>query len=770
MYRPFLMIISLLLCGYICQGQKREGVVRDSTSGEALPFATISIKSVEGRILTGTLTDEKGQFAVTIPESAAIMEIGHIGYQTMTIEGPFTSGKLRNILLKQDQMQLDEVVISGERTTREFLIDRKVINFGAELQTAGGTVLEAFEQLPEVETNRITGDVLLRGSSNVRILVNGKPSPLNNQDLLAQINAAQVQKVEIITAPSAKYQADGLAGIINIVLKDKVIKGISGNGTLDARTNPGYAGSINLTSGFKAFNIQGSISHRNNYFLNKDYAHRKVLTLGETQSIYSESEFDGHVNSLRLKADWFIDPLNDLSFAAELTNNEHDINILTSITDQHGLRENRLHNFHLHNTAVYNFNYRKRFSEEGASYLDLNLNLNRNNNQLPSIIRESGILTIDNDIRFNNEIANAAVDLVTKLGQYSLEVGGMYTFKSIDNKQTAIVDEQSVLATYQYDEHTAAGYLVVKRPLGKTSIQAGLRGELFRSDGEASMLTEVIDRAFFNLFPSLHLKYQFSDKVVYTIAHNRRITRPGFYEINPITTINDPLFRRIGNPNLTPEFTDNVELGMNYNGNKLSINASAYYRYMSSIINRIFTINEAGMTVMSFKNGGESHTVGFESTLSKDLTSKLSLAVTGNAYYQNAQPDLDDFFYEDQYGYNLRTKLGYQWNKKLSVDMQWLYFGQQRGLNTKGDARNFTNLAIRYKVLKEKGSINLRITDMFKGNIYENERFSRQVTEDRKWLGQTRIVMLSLLYNFSQGDIRKRKAQLKNFNESGVLE
>ncbi len=765
----FLLAIAFL-DGY---GQKINGLVRDSATLEPLPFATISAIAANGKVISGSLSDDGGRFTFTLPKETAAVEIGFMGYNTQRLDPPFGNIRELQIDLAVQSTLLNDIVVEGERTTREFLIDRKVIHFGSELQASGGTVLEAFGQLPELEVNPSTGDLFLRGNSNVRILVNGKPSPLNNQDLLEQINASEVEKVEIITSPSARYQADGLAGIINIVLDHKVVKGLAGTLNLNARTNPGHGASFNLKSGFGRFNVQGTVSHRDNFYKGRNTNIRSFNGTNEGQISNANNEFDGQVNSLNLQTDWFINDNNDLSASVRLVNNEHDIDVTTNILDQSTLTSTNsfLNNFHSHKTAVYHLNYRSRFNKEGDQYLDLDINLNRNDNILPYTLHENGRLIWDDDLFYDNQILNMAIDFVTPVGKHTkLETGALYTFKSIDNVQTPVAGGQENSSSYIYDEKTYAGYAIIKKQLSDLGVQLGIRAEHFNSDGVINHEANAIGRNFFNLFPSIHIRYKVNDRLNYSLAYNRRIARPSFHNINPLTTINDPQYRREGNPGLNPEFTDNVEASVQYNTKKISVDGNVFYRYTTDMINRTFAVDNDQITVMTYENGGKSHAFGLESTITKEVSEKLSLSLTSTLFYQQVQAALDDFFFRDLYNYTFRSNLKYSFSKNLSADVQFLYFGKRRRLNAEVEDRNFMNVALRYRVLKGKGSMNLRFTDVYRGDIYKNSRFSNDIDEDMKWVGQTRVAIFSFVYNFSKGDIKSRKSRGKNYRESGALE
>lgn len=766
-----IVFILLLLCSSSSIAQKLKGQIKDSVTNETLPYATLAAMDQAGKIITGTLANEEGKFELMITQKVVQLNVSHLGYKTTSLYAPFTSDKSLIITLATDENILEEVVIEGDRTSREFLIDRKVINFGYDLQSSGGTVLEALDQLPEIETDPISNDIRLRGSGNVRILIDGQPSPLNNTDLLAQIDASQVERVEIITAPSAKYQADGQSGIINIVLKNKVVKGLAGTINMDGRTNPGFGTGINLTGGFGNFNIQSGISYRDVYFLNETTNFREFNS-GVTQDISAEREFDGSVTNLNFKVEWFLDASNDLSISFRWTNNEHFIIPVTTIIQDKGQTTiNVLENYHQHRSQVYNANYRKRFDPKKNRTLDIDINLNNNDNLLPSTARVNEVIVLDNDILFNNYIFNGAIDLAWEIDEKSsIEAGGLYTRKFIENEQFGMNTEGSITLTYNYDEDTYALYFLYKKQWNKLGLQLGLRSEYFQSEGNVNNEVLAIAREFLNLFPSFHLNYKRSELLNYSLSVNRRIARPSFFDLNPLTTINNPLFRREGNPALTPEFTDNLEFGLRWNKKSFSLNNSLFYRRSTDLINRLFVVDSVGSTVMTFSNGGNIHTIGIESTLSKKLSEKLDFTITATGFYQYARPDITDFFYANQYNYNLRTKLSYKPSQKLSGDIQWNYFGERRNLNLTAEDFNFLNIAVRYKTLQNKGTFTLRFTDAFRTNIFRSERISNSIKEDMTWKGQTRVLILAFNYRFSKGDIAFRKSKSKNYNESGALE
>ncbi|MTI39377.1 outer membrane beta-barrel family protein [Fulvivirga lutimaris] len=770
--RVCITIISMLLVVNV-HAQKVKGKLVDKSTNEPLSYATLTLFDEVDKIIGGNLSDELGAFEIVINDKVARIELNHLGYQPKIFTKPFNTEDFEVITLAIDAQELDEVVVEAAKTTREFKIDRKVINVGSDLQASGGTALEVFQQLPEVEVDPISSDVRIRGASGVRVLVNGKPSPLNTSDLLEQIDASQIEKIEIISSPSAKYQADGLSGLVNIVLKDQVIEGLRATTNIYARTNPGYGASANVVSGFGKVNLQGGISYRDNYFLNESTSQREFQQSGLGQNVSLRREFEGSVTNYNIKADVFLNTNNDLSVSFNYTNNVHDINPITRITEAGTgqSRTNNLFNTHEHSSDVYNLNYQKRFTGELKRHLDIDVNLNDNKNNLPSVASEDGVETLNNQLKFNNAILNTAIDLYWQFNESSFfETGALFTHKRIDNQLSSTQNGVEDFFFYKYAENTIAGYFLWNKQMDKIGIKAGVRGEYFQSDGDINNEEEAIQREFTNLFPSLHISYKQSDQLNFSFGYNRRINRPSFYDLNPYTTINDPLFIREGNPELRPVFTDNMELNMQYSKGSISINNAVFGRYTSDLINRTFDINDAGVTIMKFENGGESYTLGIENTVSKDLSEAVSFSLTSAAHYREADPMIDDFYHKHQYGYSFRSKLKAELTKSITADLQWNYYGVSKRLNNKSEAYNFVNLALQCKVLNKKGTVTLRVSDLFDTNVYRNKRISNAIIENMRWKGQTQTATLSFSYRFMKGKIVNRNATGKRYSESGALE
>ena len=285
------LFLGLTSCFVNAQNETYQGVVLDSNSKETVPFATVAIYN-NNVLIDGTTTDENGQFKLKVEEALTHFDIRFIGYENETVEFAKIDNP-RNIrfVLTPSITALEEVVVQGEQTTSQLKIDRKIINLGADLQQAGATTLDAFDQITEIQTDLGTGSLSLRGSGNVRLLINGKPSSMNPTELLEQLPASSVQRVEIITSPSAKNQADGLSGIINVILKKNSAKGLNTNLNAGAGTMR-YSYGIDGNYNFSWINFRWNLSQTGRGMNSKQSISQQYEN-GNTRDFFAPHDFYG---------------------------------------------------------------------------------------------------------------------------------------------------------------------------------------------------------------------------------------------------------------------------------------------------------------------------------------------------------------------------------------------------------------------------------------------------------------------------------------------
>jgi len=516
----------------------------------------------------------------------------------------------------------------------QLALDKKVFNVGKDLSSRGGSAVEILDNVPSVQVD-IEGNISLRGSSNVRILVDGKPSGLvgTGGSGLRSLQANMIEKVEVITNPSARYEAEGMAGIINIILKKEVKKGLNG--------------SFEVTAGVpKVLGTAANLNYRTsklNFFVNYNIRQREGPGVG---SLYQEvfrsdttfiTEQDnkrlrgGLSQTVRLGADYFFNEKNTLttSFSYRISDDKNFaetryddyINSLDNLvessirTDDEKEDETKLE---------YAIDYEKKFDREGQSW-KTRISYQDNIEEEGSILENrflDGTLFLEQESN-NKERENTLIfqsDYVVPFSKdQKFEVGGRASIRNIDND--FLVEElrdnvweplEGLSNNFQYDEKIYAAYVIYGDKIDNVSYQVGLRPEY--TDVNTTLLTtnEENPRDYVNLFPSAFLGYEFGKNNTLQLSYSRRVRRPRFWDLNPFFTFSDNRNFFSGNPDLDPEFTDAFELGHLKFWDKASLSSAVYYRYTTGVIERIQVVNPDGTSVTKPQNLSTRNAYGLE--------------------------------------------------------------------------------------------------------------------------------------------------------------
>lgn len=753
------------------------GRVQDETTGEALPLVTILVKDANGGFAAGTSTDEAGAFELQIAPGPYQLTYSFVGYDLQEQALELLGDTTLVIRLQTLALDIDEVVVSGERSTTQYLVDRKVINVGKDLQSIGGDASEVLEQLAEVQTTA-EGEVMLRGSNNVNILINGKPSPLSSAEVLRQIAAQEMVQVELITSPSAKYQADGLTGIINIITKRKNEAGWSG--AFNGRVNNYGPFNTGLQFNYGGAKLNVGLSGNYGESWNRTQRSRDRIGGNAPYTQAGESEFDGSVKSLKGNLDWFIDPKNELSLSLTYTDNSHDIP--ASVLGQEQVEsgewipfEFSSLNTHQHLTDEYNFNYRTYFAEKN-NFLEFDFHFSDNRNALPATFMLPGD-TSQNIIQYDTRIGNWSLDLEQPLNNIGaqLEAGVLWTTKQVDNHQDFIADvndPQIRKTAFSYHEDILGTYGLLKKKWEKWQIQLGLRWEWYENRGSFSSTQAFVGQGFQNLFPSAHLNYFYSDKVTFNLAYNRRISRPNLYQINPFTNSNDRFFQRAGNPNLQPEFSQNIEWSARLTERIWSFAPTLFYRAKTNLLISTYVFSEADQrTFQQFINEGRSDAYGAEGAVAFFPYSWTRTTLNLNYYLEQLDHLENEFGSSRLTRFNLTAKQLFNFGKRWRLDLSWFYWGDTQSRFGFYAARSKLDVAANVKVLRKKGSIGLRVTDVFDTLEYFNEWVGQDFREESFRKSLTRMAYVSFAYRIEQGDKGKRRNRKKrSFNEPGSRE
>lgn len=770
-----LQILVLLFgfkgCFLLAQSATYQGAVIDNISKETIPFATVAIFN-DNILVNGVTTNERGEFKLKVEERFTQFEISFIGYENTILKlSEIENPKNITIILEPSVTVLNEVVVEGEQTTSKLKIDRKIINLGADLQQAGATTLEAFDQITEIQTDLGTGSLSLRGSGNVRLLVNGKPSSMNPTELLEQTPASSVQRVEIITSPSAKNQADGLSGIINVVLKKNSAKGLNTNlnaGAGTMRYNYGIDGNCN----FSWINFRWNLS-QSGRGMNSKQTISQLYENGDTRDFFTPHDFNGLVRKVDTGLDFFINENNELSLGFDYTNDEHSFFNNTFYSNVTG-RENYIYvrnSSHRHKTLNTNVNYRTRFSKENH-FLEIDYQYTKNDNLLPATDIEDDVFLF-NEERTNNNILNAlALDYSLPIKENTLvEAGVSWNGRNLTSSLfTNPAGASESLDIFKYDESLLGLYGLTNITSGKMTYQVGLRYENLKSNSINLSTNETTDLAFSNLFPSLHVSYIINESNTLNIGYSRRVTRPNFRNINPFQSRNQ-YFEWVANPSLRPEFSNNIETNYQYNGEKWSFSGALFYRYRTDVIERLQDINEEGVLRNVFDNIGKKHSYGVETSISYGPMDFWNTQLSANYYHTTIDQDIF-LSWDELYSSNLIFKNTFKINKALSADVSYRQNFKTQNTFDFIDPRNRIDVAVRLKLLENKLALNLRVIDLLDNNLMYRTAVTQNVVQNEVWRFQSQTFgfLLSASYKLFQnkGKIRNRKN--RNYQYGGTTD
>lgn len=798
MYKKLLTIIFLLILSSPIFAQRQgggdtpfeiKGQLIDESTQQPLEFATISLlNAADSALVDGTITDITGIFSLKPKPGKYILKLQFISYgdvfKTVNISRENRTVDIGKVVMSPDTETLQEVVVTGAKDQMQLELDKRVFNVAENLNNIGANAADILEQLPSVAVD-VEGNVSLRGSQNVRILVNGKPSGLvgiNSQDGLRQLQGDLVERIEVVTNPSARYDAEGSAGIINIILKKEQKKGFNGAFTtnLGWPANYGFTGNANYRSG--GLNLFGSygVNYRENP--GGGYTDRKSVFNDTTTYTYIDNERvrSGLSHNFRFGADFYLNDNNILTASAvvrisdeenttDLQYLDRDVNFdVIGNTLRQDIEEEDDNNFE------YELNYTRTFKEEGHE-LTAQLQYRDNDETEASTIGQADLAQNESLSEYQRSIniqgdqnILAQVDYVYPMSDgKKFEAGYRGTLREISSDYSVLeINDQGEFVPIEqifedlnfsnefiYNEDVHAGYAIFENKMTKWGYQLGLRMEqtyitTFQREGN---LTDEKD--YLNAFPSAFVSYNLSKIRTIQASYSRRLSRPRFWYLNPFSSFSDPRNIRRGNTDLNPEYTDSYELGILNNLKKASIYVGGYYRYTSGVIDRISVAGEfAGQpsTISTPYNIGVEDAFGIEGNFSIDPTEWFN--INGNANFYRA---ITEGSFEGQalerdavtanFRLNTRAKVG-----KMNFQVSGNYRAPQNTVQGKRRSMYSIDLGANLDVFKGKGTLNLSVSDLFNTRKYRGDLVTETLVESSEFQWRSRQARLSFTYRINQ--------------------
>lgn len=755
-----------------------------------VPFATLAVYGPGNALVTGAVADDAGTFAVQVPPGRYELKLTAVSYRERTLPGVEVGKQdvqLGPLALTADSQRLDEVVVRGERSQMVLALDKKVFNVGKDLANAGGTALNILGNVPSVAVD-VEGNVSLRGSSNVRILIDGKPSGLvsfKGGSGLQQLQASMIERVEIITNPSARYEAEGMSGIINIVLKKDQQQGLNGSFDVIAGhpTNYGLAANVNYRRKNLNFFVNYTASYRNTPGRNSLYqeVYRGDSTFASRQSM--TSRLNGMNNSARAGLDYFFNPKNILTAAYTWRTSKGKrfsdieyLDYLPNSTRLSTITKRTQDETETEPNAEYALTYKRSFAREGHTFTaDLRVldNWEKSSQFYTQATRTpDGKPTGVRDIlqRSPNDETEkqflVQIDYVRPFAKDGkAEAGVRSSTRRMTNDFT--VEEQTaeggwvplpgLTNTFLYDEIIHAAYGILGNKSGHLSYQAGVRAEYTDLHTTLRQTGEVNPRRYANLFPSVHVSYELPRQHALQLSYSRRVRRPQYNDLSPYMTFSDARNFFSGNPDLNPEFTDAFEIGHLKTVGKGSFTSSLYYRHTTGKIIRIRRVDAAGNSNTRPENLATEDSYGAEFT--GTFTPRPWWKLDGSLNFFRATTNganLDATFRSDTYSWFARSLSRFTIRKTTDFQLRANYEAPQQTPQGLRRAIATLDLALSRDILKNNGTLTLNVIDVF------NSRVFRAVTEGAGFYtesssqGRLRQINLTLNYRLRQA---KKKAK-----------
>ncbi len=784
--RNLLFASFILLAAYsTAQTYELSLTVKDET-GAAVPFANIALyKSSDSTLAKGTATDINGRASLQAEHGTYYLQVSFLSYQTKTI--PHIQLKadkdLGTIALQQNTELLEEVEITAERSQMELKLDKRVFNVGKDLSNVGTNAAEILNNIPSVVVD-IEENISLRGSQNVRVLIDGKPSTITGNstaDVLRQFQGNMIEKVEVITNPSARYDAEGEVGIINIILKKEDKRGLNGSVEAVAGHPTNYRTSFNLnyrTGDFNLFTAYGIAYDKapggGNMLQRFDN--------GDTAYVYrseSERERGGLSQNLRLGSEWFINDQNSITlagfyrFSDETNRSFYRYEDLFSDGDLYRLVTREDIESEDGESLESSLNYRKTFDREDQLFT-IDLQWSEQDDLEESEIEEINYLNSDRLLQnTSNREANRTYliqsDYIHPFGEEGkFETGARLTLRDVNN--SFVVEESfngseftinpQYFNDFAYQEDIYAAYLMLGNKINRFSYQFGLRGEYSDIATELKLTNENNSWKYFNLFPSAHLTYELANEDNFQLSYSRRINRPGFRHLLPFQTFSDARNLWRGNPDLQPEYTDSYEFGYLKYFEKGSLFSSVYYRYRTGVIERIVIADEEGFTRRMPVNLSVQHNTGMEFNLNYKFNQKTN---SGFNFYRS----VTDGSFEEQnldnevFTWNNRTTFRAEVLPKLDGQFSLNYRAPQSTPQGRDKALYSIDLSLAKDVLKGNGTLVASVRDLL------NSRKRRSITDtptlysESEFQWRARQFLLSFTYRINEK--KKRPAREGNF-------
>lgn len=777
------------------------GKVLDFESKQPMEYVSVSLrKAKDSSIIGGTLTANDGAFELkNIPFGRYYLTLKFVGFKTKIIDSIFVTRRsstfmLGNIFIENDEIKTKEIEITAQKDIVTYSIDKRIYNVDRDLSVVSGSAVDVLANVPSVSVD-LDGNISLRGSGNVSILIEGKPSALLGFDrtsVLDNIPADNIERIEVITNPSAKYDPEGVVGIINIVLKKNMLLGYGGMVQANAGTLDKYNGSINFNVKTDGLNSNLGYSFRSFRMLGSTNLSRESF-FPDTSHLNQFQDFSrrGRYQRLQLSTDWQIDNLNSLSggfnFGSFRRKGFDSTGYLFSIPinyffDNYYRKTETDFSYNSIDFSLFfkrSFEQRKRELSVNVSYTNFSGSGDEFYNQMQLLPENYWELIQKQNNKTSNRNGNlfAEVNYSHPFNFGKLELGVRTSFRKIDmdysffdfDTLTSIWQKNELISNiFGYNENVFSANSIFSGKIHQNfSYQFGLRFEGTNTKSNQKTQNYSFSKNYYDLFPTVHLSYEINDFNTLMMSYTRRINRPSFFALNPFVNYSDPQNLSQGNPELSPEYANSFEISDLQFLPQGSLNFTVFYRYTTDIITRLTRLIDSNQTLTTYQNLNRSNNLGFEAIWNQNLFNWLKINLNFSYFYMdiNGVPQFNISARSSQ-SWSVKLNSILNVHKNVTFQVNFIYespvvttgfggmsfgggpffsmgsVGTRQGLYT-------LNLSAKIDIISDKASIYVRLMDVFKSIKYDvitsGNNFESRLLRTR----ESRVTFIGFQYKFN---------------------
>lgn len=781
---PLLSLVFILVSSFSYSQSEAllKGNLLNETDDTNIAFATIMAYNENDSLVNGVISDEFGHFEIELVNSPNYLKIECLAYQTKLVQIDdleFGNQKMPIIYLKENSLLLDELEVRAEKSANVFKLDKRVFNVGKDLISQGGSALDVLNNVPSVDVN-IEGNVSLRGNSNVLILINGKASVLTDGNALGTLTSDMIEQVEVITNPSAKYDAEGTTGIINLIIKKENKEGWNGAVSLNTGLPNNHSLGFSINRRTEKLNVFSQLGLGYRTFPSSSNSKTIDKLNDPITSFYSTGEADKNEQfyNFILGADYHISKLQMLTLTGhygyeiedENSSITYELKDAQETTIQSSIRDELTES--VNPKWEYSLAYDKKFKNDEKRSLTASAKGSFFGKEKESDFQNQSLIGSAEEMnqKINNNFSEAIFSFQSDyihpiLSSSTLEAGLKYEISSLNSDfqfkdliETEWTINENYSNIFEYKNNIAAAYATYAYEREKWGIKGGLRLENTDLNSILKNNNETNKQNYTHLFPSFHSSYKIMEEFSMQLGYSKRIHRPHMWDLNPFASIRDIYNIELGNPNLQPELTDSYELTGILSLNKLSMSSAFFYRNTIDVISNVLQVSgEQSITTMD--NIGKSNDAGIELNAKWEAMKQIVFLLDGQMSFYNRYGELKDSAFNFNSSYwstRLTTKI--KLPADFDVELRGRYRSDYQDVQSNMKAEYYLDLGIKKKILKGRGVINLSISDLFdtRGHSSETDAIGFYRFEESR---RGRRIIIGFSFGFGKGEAMEYSGQ-----------